>query len=1389
MSNLEQGISASNGGTVQNVRQTIISNAEKVYLDASASEIKLTSEEIADATKRYCQAMVNRYGKLEFLGVLTRRDEGFLPLDKIFVELKARRQAESGKLPRDWYRYKRSIEETLLEAETSASNEPALETQKIIADHPKVVLLGQPGSGKSTLLRYLALVMAQDNKNSPMPLFIPMADYVRRCSSNGQNLLDYLEIFVCGKFLYLDPPLSKAKDFFSHQLRNGHCLVLLDGFDEVTSLEERLLIRDEIEAFVAAFEGNHFVLTSRPAGYAEAALDTEKFQHFEIEDFTVEEIKLFLEKWYALREPVEIERREKIDSLLNAIENRPGLKRMAVNPLLLTIIALIHRQEAELPNQRVKLYEKSVDVLLGSWENIKGLQTWQITEEERRRRLEHLAYWMYQENILEKDRAVEVEKEELVRALANYLCKRYRDKDKVEALSEARSFLELIRDRTGLLVEKGRDIWGFVHLTFQEYLAAEDIFYRMNDSDEPIAVLRETILGHIHQPAWREVLLLTLSKLPPKRGSRALTIVIDANSEFEEILYRDLFFAASCLADDLSLFDIDEAYPIINGLVELAIYGNFRSLRNDAFTALAELRGSPYSFFAIEILINNLERNKKLDDDIRFSVAETIDKLGDIKTASQLYLDFANDERASSYHRISAARALYSINRSDFSTKILITIANNEAVESDYRLSSAQALSKCDQVESAVDIFFTIAQNRFAEDYTREEAINALGELEPTEKSTNMLTTIAQNIGMSERVRSAAIRVLPKVVHNNEELVKLLLSIIRENKTGDPIRRHAVNALAQIELDNIEITDTLLSVVQDKKAGNDVRISAIRAFSKDKQTELVINAFFSVLNDKSEAIPIRYNVARILGKLGHIEAVVEVLLSIIQDANLADYDRLSVAQMLNEFGQAETATDILQDIIDNGISDNPSYNLIRAVQILDKMSQTKIAGNYLLEILQNDQLDFDIRFRAAELLHELGQNEMALPYVRSFVQRPFNEDYQRCSILEKIGKFAQKTNKIEPEILQIISDLAENARVDNRTRSYAAQILGEQGQTESAIDILIFISQDAGSGIQTRINAFKALASLGQRQNSILGLRTTAEHEKSPYGRFGVAKVLSELGETKVAKNLFLSVSVDTDSNNHIKAKAFSELGQTETAINILLSIIQDDTEIDYYRRAALQTLVELGFPDEKDEILLLLQDEDIDISNQIEIAEALGKCGGLETAINILKSFAKNKSLDRYQRVQAARSLGELGQVETATKILLSIVKDDHKDNYSRDDAAEALGDLGPNQEVSEVLLAILNNEDIQRNIRIGAAKALGELGYVDIAIPYLASVIKYPLSSGIRHPNPLHLISRVSQGEPETLQTLLDLTQNDQANDYIRDYAYRTLKQLTLRSALTSD
>jgi hypothetical protein len=71
----------------------------------------------------------------------------------------------------------------------------------------------------------------------------------------------------------------------------------------------------------------------------------------------------------------------------------------------------------------------------------------------------------------------------------------------------AEEFLRAIRDESGLLTGWGVEHYGFMHLGFQEYLAAREIRSRAFTDHK---VLRE-LASHYGESWWQEVFLLLLS--------------------------------------------------------------------------------------------------------------------------------------------------------------------------------------------------------------------------------------------------------------------------------------------------------------------------------------------------------------------------------------------------------------------------------------------------------------------------------------------------------------------------------------------------------------------------------------------------------------------------------------------------------------------------------------------------------------------------------------------------------------------------------------------------------------------------------------------------------------------------------------------------------------
>ena len=138
-----------------------------------------------------------------------------------------------------------------------------------------------------------------------------------------------------------------------------------------------------MEAFAdeAIERGNRVLVTSRIVGYRDAALTPDDWALYTLLDFTPAEIEAFAEKWCqafersTLGDSPEIETAAETErkGLLEAIDANPGVARLAANPLLLTILALIKRQGVELPKSRVKLYDRYLETLIEAWNKASAL--------------------------------------------------------------------------------------------------------------------------------------------------------------------------------------------------------------------------------------------------------------------------------------------------------------------------------------------------------------------------------------------------------------------------------------------------------------------------------------------------------------------------------------------------------------------------------------------------------------------------------------------------------------------------------------------------------------------------------------------------------------------------------------------------------------------------------------------------------------------------------------------------------------------------------------------------------------------------------------------------------------------------------------------------------
>ncbi|MEI8394060.1 MAG: HEAT repeat domain-containing protein [Rhodospirillaceae bacterium] len=496
------------------------------------------------------RAAVGRVFNRLILTGLPERDArlGELPLDKIFVRLSVDVPAPGEWTPISEIRLGDSlhlgVKEFLKARQRMAiRSEPTtvpLSVAEALSQHRRLVMVGAPGSGKTTLLRWLATTFAAERQNEPdrlgpgfgdgtpwLPVMLELRRFADRFATLSRepqtfDLAEEAESFIASdaRFKNDTPP-----GLIKQAIAAGRCLILLDGLDEIAESGTRQRLIEAVEALFLdpsrPSAGNLCLITTRPHGFATLALGM-GFTRTTIRPFKDDEISSFIRSWYdiAYHDPAEAE------TLVAIVLKNERVKALAINPLLCTIITIVYRNNRVLPERRVELYEKCCEAMLDTWERNKEIKdscliggySWRTKLD----LLAVLALWMHGEN--ERLAAPEAD-------LISYLGTKLETLNPAErghGSEDARKFVEVIRDRAGLLRGRGDGTLEFSHRTFQEYLAAFRLAALSDDED-----LIDAVMPNLYLAWWEEVHLLLVGQLGSTmagiaRVERLLLTILDA---------------------------------------------------------------------------------------------------------------------------------------------------------------------------------------------------------------------------------------------------------------------------------------------------------------------------------------------------------------------------------------------------------------------------------------------------------------------------------------------------------------------------------------------------------------------------------------------------------------------------------------------------------------------------------------------------------------------------------------------------------------------------------------------------------------------------------------------------------------------------------------------
>lgn len=289
-------------------------------------------------------------------------------LSQLFVPQRARRTRPPQSLPRDWLR--RQGLDPFREADRLAEMLRRWEAARpvpvldLVAEARALVLLGDPGAGKSSLARWLLLqLLDPPDESAPrwraalgsrLPILIELRELVAR-EAEGRcktflELLDYLD---------REQGMGLPRAALEAALEREPTLVIFDGLDEIFDPKVRSRIAKEIVGFAHKYPLARVLVTSRIAGFDPGPFETDQtaFVVATLDDLASEQIEAFAKVWFDLDfagRSAEAERARR--DLLDTLRDRPTLRVLAGNPLLLTMMAIVARHE-RLARSRVGLYD------------------------------------------------------------------------------------------------------------------------------------------------------------------------------------------------------------------------------------------------------------------------------------------------------------------------------------------------------------------------------------------------------------------------------------------------------------------------------------------------------------------------------------------------------------------------------------------------------------------------------------------------------------------------------------------------------------------------------------------------------------------------------------------------------------------------------------------------------------------------------------------------------------------------------------------------------------------------------------------------------------------------------------------------------------------------
>lgn len=334
----------------------------------------------------------------------------------------------------------------------------------------RIRVIGDPGSGKSSLVKRLFRDACQHAIRSPTKSRLPMLLEIKNLEPPVGIEDDELDTWLY-EYLRCEAERSavyKMADCFDNYAQTTGLLILLDGLDEVSSRlypEVQTALTGLSKRLSQLSNKNLILITMRTQFHQQVKTAfREDFPHATfLKPLTPTDIYEFLTRWHFTKSA-----EKNISRIFKELTDRPTLREMCSNPLILSMYVAEDQAAGSVvaPESRTEFYSKVTEELIVKRRLFQRAQSTLAPtklREQRERILGKLAF----DHLLTPDQPAN----SLKWAEALKITKEVLNCDDQEAPYK---FRELAKETGIVTEEKPEESLRFIHLTFCEFLAANE---------------------------------------------------------------------------------------------------------------------------------------------------------------------------------------------------------------------------------------------------------------------------------------------------------------------------------------------------------------------------------------------------------------------------------------------------------------------------------------------------------------------------------------------------------------------------------------------------------------------------------------------------------------------------------------------------------------------------------------------------------------------------------------------------------------------------------------------------------------------------------------------------------------------------------------------------